>query len=58
MSIICILTHMGELIYEKYIQNKLLVTNIGLVSKKYLTSYQILAEITKDTKAIHFLITM
>lgn len=39
---LCITAHMAELIYEKYLQNLLVNTNIELIPFKYLSNYKIL----------------
>jgi hypothetical protein len=57
MLILCIITHMSELVYEKYLQNRLVTADLASISKKYLTPYLILSEIAKDTRILHIFIT-
>jgi hypothetical protein len=57
MLMLSIITHMSELVYEKYLQNRLLTADLASVSKKYFTPHLILSEISKDTRILHIFIT-
>ncbi len=48
---------MSELIYEKYLQNRLIGMREAGVGRKHLSPYLILWELTKDSKRLHVLIS-
>ena len=58
MMVLSIATHMSELVYEKYLQNRLMLTNLAVVPEKHLTPYLILREVTRGSKRVHLFICM
>lgn len=58
MVVLSIATHMSELVYEKYLQNRLMLTNLAVVARQHLTPYLILREVTRGSRRVHLSICM